>query len=523
MRFYTLLLATIGFSCLLQAAPLKVACIGDSITFGTGLQNRAQDAYPVQLQKLLGATYEVRNFGNAGRGIYLHSWRGNQRRGYRYMAEHQAALQWKPDIVICNLGINDNGEFLQQERHKPGSFRDDYITLLKDYAALSSHPQLWVWGKLAPLAPRQKFYRSPEAFLMQTAIAQAAQAVQAKTIDMQQPLREVFTTHLPDAIHPDVEATRLIAQATAEALLQKAEPPVTLPKEIAHTAEVWLCAGQSNMLFTLKEGLHAKEEAAATRNCNIHVWDYRTGQWIKATPQNAGNLSSVALSFAIRRAQTVHKPIALLMVCQGGTPTESFLSEPTLAAVDATGTPRYPTLLKTVTNRRPIDVNEDFLPVWCAKEYRRRLNAESAAWATSYLYDHGIAKIKQLPLTGILWYQGESNATRNISPDTPLPTPYLEETLRAVISELRPTADTPFLMVGLPKMNRPWEPYRAAQKKVCEESGAIYLDTFGADLGELNNVHPRNKVPIAEMAADAAQKALAKQSTRTPTFSRPRQ
>ena len=84
----------------------KVACIGDSITYGYGLQNRDVESYPAQLQKMLDESfpgqYEVRNFGNSGRGIYLDSMRGNEKRGYRYMPEHKAALEWKPDVVICN-------------------------------------------------------------------------------------------------------------------------------------------------------------------------------------------------------------------------------------------------------------------------------------------------------------------------------------------------------------------------------------------------------------------------------------
>ena len=69
------------------AEKTKVACIGDSITYGLGLANRAAESYPVQLQKLLDESepgkYEVRNFGNSGRGIYLDSMRGSEKRGFR--------------------------------------------------------------------------------------------------------------------------------------------------------------------------------------------------------------------------------------------------------------------------------------------------------------------------------------------------------------------------------------------------------------------------------------------------------
>jgi hypothetical protein len=45
------------------AAPIKVACIGDSITEGAGLSNPALESYPARLQRLLGAGYIVRNYG----------------------------------------------------------------------------------------------------------------------------------------------------------------------------------------------------------------------------------------------------------------------------------------------------------------------------------------------------------------------------------------------------------------------------------------------------------------------------
>lgn len=497
---------------LLSAAPIKVACIGDSITYGTGIQNRETDSYPAQLQQLLGAEYEVRNFGNPGRGIYLHSWRGNERRGYRYMAEHKAALAWQPDIVICNLGINDNGEFIKKERAAPGTFAKDYQTLLADYQALPTQPKLYIWGKLAPLAPGQTFYRSAEPFMMQPELAKVATATGATLIDMQEPLRPVLTTAFPDKIHPTAAGAKIIAQTTYEALTKPVEAPVAIPEDIAGKAEVWLCAGQSNMYWPLGRCSKANEEAAATANYDIRLWDFNTGTWHKITPKNAKDWSAMGVSFAIRRAQATGKPIAILYVAAGGTPTESFLSEETMAAWDANGKPKYPNLLKIVTNRKQIHENEDFPCKWCAREYPRRKNNKIEAywWPLNKLYREGIAKVKHLPIDGVLWYQGESNATVNLSPDKPLADDYMLETLLAVIEDLRPNEKTPFLMVGLPVMNRPWAPYRAAQQKACQMTGATYLDTFSAGYGEMNNVHPTNKIPFVEMAADAAAKLLDK-------------
>src|SRR5882757_5476065 len=45
---------------------IRVACVGDSITFGAGVENREFNCYPVVLGKLLGRRFEVKNFGVNG-------------------------------------------------------------------------------------------------------------------------------------------------------------------------------------------------------------------------------------------------------------------------------------------------------------------------------------------------------------------------------------------------------------------------------------------------------------------------
>lgn len=504
-RGLLLLFAVLCCGLLFAADKIKVACIGDSITFGYGLEDRSTQAYPAHLQHLLGEKYEVRNFGNSGRGIYLHSWRGLERRGFWYTKEHRAALEWQPDIVVCNLGINDCGEFIEHEVTHPGAWMQDYCTLLEDYHKLPTKPKLYIWGKFSPLAPGQPYYRSPEPFLMQAELKKISTVMGARLIDMQEPLREGLQFLFPDQIHPNAEGTRIIAEVTHRALTNEPTRPVTLPEEIRENAETWLCAGQSNMFWPLGRCKNAMEEAAATAKHNIHLWDALTQQWIRITPENALEWSGFALSFAIRRAEQRQCPIAILLVCASGAPTEAFLDECTLAAHSSIGKPLYPNLLQIVTDRRQIDRNASFPSKWCAQEYRRRLQAESQWWGLGTLYKRGIMPIRHLPLTGILWYQGESNATTGIGEDggEPLPADYMRETLEAIIHELRPSRKTPFVMVGLPKSNRQWAPYRKLQKEVCKDKKALYLDTFKAGLGKQDSIHPNDKISFAKMALDA--------------------
>lgn len=516
------------------AAAIRIACIGDSITYGYGLPDRDKNSYPSQLQQMLDkeygeGKYEVRNFGNSGRGIYLDSMRGHEKRGFKFMKEHADALNFKPEIVICNLGINDNGEYIKEYTggRKRGQFVGDYMTLLADYAKLKPKPKFLIWTKLSPLAAGQNFYNSPEPFLMQADLEKIAHKTRAFGIDMQEPLREQMDSiFAADKIHPNTDGARIIAETTLKALQDSGTLngkvadeylPVELPKDIRGKCETWLCVGQSNMQqgwgcynHTPEEKARVEKELSQLSKVDIRFWDFNDGSWKKLTKENALAKSANGVSFAIRRALASRKSVAILYVAAGGASTEAFLSEQTMCALDDKGKPLYPALTAIATNRHQLDKNTAYPCKWNAREYPRRKNNREEAhwWPVSLMYDKGIKRIKHLPLTGIYWYQGESNATVNVAPDRPLDGAYIRETLRAIVAELRGERKIPFLMMGLPIMNRPWEEYRAAQQEICAETGAIYIDSFGAGLGDPRDVHPRNKVPFADLAAEAAEKAL---------------
>ena len=85
---------------------IRVACVGNSITFGAGIANRDRDSYPSVLGQMLGRGYEVRNFGFSARTMLM---KGD----HPYMKEQmfQDALKYNPDIVVIKLGTNDSKSF----------------------------------------------------------------------------------------------------------------------------------------------------------------------------------------------------------------------------------------------------------------------------------------------------------------------------------------------------------------------------------------------------------------------------
>ncbi len=97
------LLITIGFAQPVDqskySSPIRVACIGNSITKGSTIPDRPRDSYPSQLQRMLGDHWIVRNFGVGGRTML-------KKGDYPYWNEEAfvQAKAFNPDVVILKLG-----------------------------------------------------------------------------------------------------------------------------------------------------------------------------------------------------------------------------------------------------------------------------------------------------------------------------------------------------------------------------------------------------------------------------------
>lgn len=116
------------------ASKIRVACIGNSITFGAGISERENNSYPAQLQLLLGERYEVRNWGVSGTTVLF---KGDS--PYVNTSEYIQSKAFQPDIVLIKLGTNDTKPQNWKYNH---SFMDDYQRLIDAYKALDSHPRI---------------------------------------------------------------------------------------------------------------------------------------------------------------------------------------------------------------------------------------------------------------------------------------------------------------------------------------------------------------------------------------------
>ncbi len=119
-----------------QKKVIKIACIGNSITYGVGTRNPAKDSYPAVLGQMLGDGYEVRNFGVSARTMLM---KGD----HPYMKEerYRQALAYNPDIVTIKLGTNDTKP--QNWRYK-SDFKKDMETMIRTIRALPSKPEIYL-------------------------------------------------------------------------------------------------------------------------------------------------------------------------------------------------------------------------------------------------------------------------------------------------------------------------------------------------------------------------------------------
>jgi len=116
--------------------PVKVACIGNSVTFGYGLADPATQSYPAILQKKLGKNFIVGNFGHSGATLL--------RKGHNPYYKTKAfadALDFKADIAVIHLGLNDT-----DPRNFP-NYRDEFIP---DYN--------WLIDTLKKVNPKVKIF-----------------------------------------------------------------------------------------------------------------------------------------------------------------------------------------------------------------------------------------------------------------------------------------------------------------------------------------------------------------------------
>ena len=182
---------------------LRVSCVGDSITEGTGLSNPSQDSYPAQLASMLGEDWEVGNFGKKSATVLKSGttpyWNTSQ-----YVPSHE----FNPDIVVIMLGTNDAKPVNWAHQSK---FIGNYNELIQSYKSLASHPKIYicypppVYGEVAGIT---------NARIQNEVIPKLREIASLNGVEV----IDIYTTLsnkkslFPDKVHPNKEGARLLAQ-----------------------------------------------------------------------------------------------------------------------------------------------------------------------------------------------------------------------------------------------------------------------------------------------------------------------
>ena len=196
-----------------RAAKTKVACVGDSITYGAGIKDRTK-TYPADLQNLLGDQYDVKNFGVSGATLLK---KGDK--PYDKEKMYKAARDFKPDIVVIKLGTNDSKP-QNWDKHKD-DFAADYKAMIDAFR--QANPQVKVYCALpVPVYPPGAFKIRDEIVKPEIVplIKKIAEENKCELIDLYTALSDKPQL-FPDKVHPNEEGAALIAKAVHKALTGK--------------------------------------------------------------------------------------------------------------------------------------------------------------------------------------------------------------------------------------------------------------------------------------------------------------
>lgn len=270
------------------------------------------------------------------------------------------------------------------------------------------------------------------------------------------------------------------------------------------SGNIWMCAGQSNMAMKVK----SSKELVEARNM-VYKFDIRYfngKQWQKVTNENVQEISAVAFFFASEMERRQNKPIGIFIAAKGGTGIEAWIPEDAFPK-NETGI-RFRTLVTdSLVLKAASEDEEDLKPY--GQHRLAKWGLGRAVPAT--LFNKLISPFGQIPLSGVIWYQGESN-TDNINQATEYRF-WLENLISSYRKHFnRP--DLPFAIIQLPNYEpkileslKAWKILQNVQATVAQNSPwTVMVDI--QDLGELYNIHPEHKKEVGVRTTKAVCKLI---------------
>lgn len=252
--------------------------------------------------------------------------------------------------------------------------------------------------------------------------------------------------------------------------------------------DLWICSGQSNMGVAVKNALNPEAEIAAANFPMIRLMDVprnmpaqpaddiKTTSWQVCSPETIPGFSAVAYFFGRNLYNELNVPIGLIHTSWGGSNVEAWTDMEHLTAVDKYKNYRA-TLAETVEKMQPgVEIHPNKVH--------------------TSLYNGMIHPIVNLPVKGVIWYQGESNAYEGMLYRTLFPN--MIRNWREKWNQ----PDLPFLFVQLANYTEEakepgpsnWARLREAQLMSLSVPNTAM--TVAIDVGEAKDIHPKNKQDV---------------------------
>jgi sialate O-acetylesterase len=284
--------------------------------------------------------------------------------------------------------------------------------------------------------------------------------------------------------------------------------------------EVWLASGQSNMAFTVSKQhnsyaglLNEDQEIAAASYPQIRMFTGKTdkayepqqdiaGQWLVCSPATVGDFSAVAYLFARDLQKALNEPVGMLTEAYGASTAESWIRRETIAADPLL----RPTLdkfdaLESFYRQNPSATTDQAPPA------PQTLNARPGGKPAplrdpvqdqhepTVLFNGMINPVIPYAIRGAIWYQGESIVGGKAGVTL---YPHVMQTLVTDWRALWGEGNFPFYVVQLAALknvsNNPM--VREAQSAILSLPNTAMAVTI--DIGDPDNVHPKNKEPLGD-------------------------
>jgi sialate O-acetylesterase len=331
---------------------------------------------------------------------------------------------------------------------------------------------------------------------------------------------QTLTTTANPAGQWEVQLKPLAASFEPAELVITGENQITLRDILV--GEVWLCAGQSNMQWTLAQSAGGEAAMAAANHPHLRLFNVsrevglgraegNLATWQAGTPEQAADFSGVGYFFALELMEALEVPIGMLNSSYGGSQAEAWTPREYLLANE---------VLVPCVEREKIwaaerpQVQTDYdqaIADWKAATEQAKANGQPLPRGprspdalrdyriAASIYQGMIEPLMPFAIQGVLWYQGESNEARAEQYQWLLPT---------MIQSWRDgwhDANLPFAIVQLPNFratsevpeDEAWSHLRDYQRLVAQEMNQVDL-VVTIDLGEADDIHPTNKLDVGK-------------------------